>query len=722
MSFFSKNQSVQGERKILSIRKKLVLIFTTCIVLLVALLSTIVGIRIHSENESNFHVQTSRELEHIGNGISIFFSDTLGTLDMLSQNADVRRADDSIHSYANESGTIRADSTVKSETEESLVRLFKNVFNAFPEYVEVYLGTKWGGYATCFDGEMSGGYDPRKRGWYELASSANGNAVITKAFLSTVGDVVVGLSKSVYDYRNSFIGNVSIEVTLNTLTQIISKSNIGQTGYVIMVQDDGVILADPKHSEYNFKNLNEVGNEDLAKLSNISSGRTEVVMDGKKWAAEVYTIDNPNWKLVAFMEDAEIFSSFKYTLRTMIIIGIILLVLFGFVTSAFAVRTLKPVQSILSLLKRLSEGDFTERLSVTSNDEFSVVAKQFNSTLDNVQGAMRSVNSNASMMNDIGGTLAKNMQETSISVSNINESLDDVKQQTTTQAASVTETTATMEQIIRTIKQLNESIESQAANVTKSSAAIEQILGKITSISEILEQNKNLIKGLYDKAQIGQEKVKDANSVVAQIAEQSQYMLEASTVIQNIAANTNLLAMNASIEAAHVGEKGQGFAVVAGEIRKLAQDSDTQGKRIAEVMQESTETIQKLTIVENNMAAVFGEVYNMAGTVLEKQTEIANAMREQTEGSNVVLSAIRDISNTSIEVKNGSAEMLRGSEAVAVEMTNLDKLTVSINEKVNEMVSGIVQINSVVQKVNEISQKNKESIENLSAEVAQFKV
>lgn len=705
-----------------SISGKLVLGFSFSITILIICLTVTICTRLKKESLKSFEQEWTSTLSHVGNTISTVFNNTQNSLKMLADNEILKNVDDSLHSYVNETGQIKVSETQKSLVEQELVRLFKSFYTAYPEYVEVYYGTKWGGYATSFDGEMSGGYDPRQRGWYKQSLAADGNSIITEAYASTVGDVVVGLSQSVYNFQNEFVGNIGIEITLKTMTELIAESKVGQTGFIMAVQEDGVIIADPRHSDFVFKKIAETNVLGLNTILSTETGIFSLLMDEKQYLAQVISIKNPNWKLIAFMEEEEVLKDYLYTQKTMIMIGVILLILFAVGTALFALKLLRPISSIMATIDRISQGDFTTKLSIKTKDEFSVMAERFNIAIDNISSAMNSVQNSTKQVLTAGDSLVLNMTETANSIQQIHSNLDGVKYQTENQATSVTETTATIEEVITSIGNLNSNIEKQSTKLNESSSSIQKMLGSMDIISSTLKENERLINNLFDRTAKGQQKVMDAGKVTEKIEEESTNLLEASNIIQSVAKNTNLLAMNAAIEAAHVGENGKGFAVVADEIRKLAHNSDLQGRRIADVIQESLDTIKSLAIAKKEEEAVFHQIYSLAELVLNKQKILIDTVNELSIGNREVLCGIEQLSNVTDEVKRGSKEMLKGSEIVSSEMSKLNRLTNEINNKMTEITNNVVQIDEVVQEVESISQLCTNNMTDLSGKISLFKV
>ncbi|WP_246473308.1 methyl-accepting chemotaxis protein [Treponema parvum] len=402
---------------------------------------------------------------------------------------------------------------------------------------------------------------------------------------------------------------------------------------------------------------------------------------------------------------------------------IFILLLFVLTITGFTKRfIIKPVKKIMTSLKDIANGDLTVDLPVNGNDELATLAGYFDQTIKSISATIKSVEENANKMGIIGENLSANMTEAASGINQINGNIDSIKGQVLSQNENVNETAAAVEQVTKKLSQQDLRIEIQVGSISRSSSAIEQMVANIASVAKMLEKNNSIIKTVYGQTQKGKVGVREMNEVVNQIAEKSESLLEASQVIQNIANQTNLLAMNAAIEAAHAGETGKGFAVVADEIRKLAEESNVQGKQIGEVIGESIKTIKDLTVAGKSAEDSFVEVYDSVNEISKQEELIVAAMKEQDVGSSEILSAIKSMNAATAEVSEGSSEMLKSGNHITEKMKNLNELTAIITAAMNEMSIGAQEINNAIQEVNEMTQNNKTSINTLLQEVKKFKV
>ena len=572
------------------------------------------------------------------------------------------------------------------------------------------------------------------REWFQKALS--GKRFVTEPYIErTAGTLVTTFAIPIFDSAHTIVGVLSADIKALQLSEYISDIVVGKTGSCYILGLNGTVIAHKLESLVTDKaNAQEKAKTDKNRVSLATFEKTAIEIDepaigfyeydGINKIASYATMKTTDWTIIINAPVNEFMGTINELRIEMLIIGAITLAAALIVVFFVARRMIKPIKVVVGALKDIAqgEGDLTVRLPVHGNDEVTDLSEYFNETIEKIGSSIKTVGKNTIDMTNIGNELASNMTETASAVHQISSNIDGVKQQALTQAASVTETAATVEEIIRTIRQLNNSIENQAASVAESSSAIEQMVGNIASITQTLGKTDDVIKTLASATADGKETVTGANTVTQRIAEESGGLLEASSVIQHIASQTNLLAMNAAIEAAHAGEAGKGFAVVADEIRKLAEESSSQGKTITETLKVLSGEIETLSYSAKTAEEKFNAIFALSEHVKTMSQNLMNAMREQENGSKEVLTAIRDINMVTNQVNDGSAEMLRGGENVAQEMQKLDELTRVITDSMNEMASGAVQISNAVQEVHTISQKNKESIENLSKEVGKFKV
>ncbi|MDR0321020.1 MAG: methyl-accepting chemotaxis protein [Treponema sp.] len=431
-----------------------------------------------------------------------------------------------------------------------------------------------------------------------------------------------------------------------------------------------------------------------------------------------------SWTMVVGVPMNEVTRGVRELTKFVIIFALAAIIFSAVVAFVLAVQVIKPVINMSLALKDISqgEGDLTVVISEKGKDETADMAHYFNLTLEKIRNLVLTIKKQATTLFDIGNNLASNMNETAAAVNEITSNIQNIKGRVINQSASVTETNATVEQITVNIDKLNGHIERQSSSVSQSSSAIEEMLANIQSVTNTLVKNAKNVQTLMEASEVGKTGLQEVAADIQEIAHESEGLMEINSVMENIASQTNLLSMNAAIEAAHAGESGKGFAVVADEIRKLAMSSSEQSKTIGTVLKKIKGSIDKITQSTNNVLTKFGAIDDGVKTVADQEENIRNAMEEQGQGSKQILDAIGQVNEVTQQVKGGAEEMLDGSKEVLKEGGNLERVTEEITGGMNEMAIGADQINLAVNEVNDLSSKNRENIDILVKEVSRFKV
>ncbi|MGP1587052.1 MAG: methyl-accepting chemotaxis protein [Treponemataceae bacterium] len=383
--------------------------------------------------------------------------------------------------------------------------------------------------------------------------------------------------------------------------------------------------------------------------------------------------------------------------------------------------TEKRINEVQAHFKRLAKGDYScKEIFIDSRDQLALLFADFNTFLNFNKNFLRDLKNVVQILDQTSEEVVVNMRETSEAVNSINSNMETVNAQVKNQSDGVASTQETLLRISESLSSLEENIETQSTAVVQSVSTIEEMTANIKSVNSISSDTVNAITNLTEAAESGNKAINTAGQIVQVINERSEGLLEASNVIQNIASQTNLLAMNAAIEAAHAGETGKGFAVVADEIRKLAEESSAQGKNITTVLKELKGEIESLTFAEKTVESQFLNIMTLLDLVHKRSSEIMNAMAEQSSGSTQMLSATKEINVITEQVKLGSVEMTSGNKDINEETEKLFTISKKIIESMKSIDENAGKITASVERVNASVEKDQQLVSAITRHLEQL--
>ncbi|RSC28926.1 methyl-accepting chemotaxis protein [Pseudomonas putida] len=597
----------------MNIKQKLTWAFAVIAGLPIVLVATVVVLNLREEAQDDFLDGSSREIRQVGNAMNIFFQGIAQNVEYLASQPLVTASADNLKKY------IAADAAQipLGEQDKALYDQFTRLAQSHPDYAYVSYGVKDGGYAFWPGDPKMASYDPRTRPWYQAAMASPGKTLRTAPYYWAGDDaVLVSTVRTVANQLGSPGGVVNIDVSLKGLTEIVKQIKLGDSGYLILMENNGNVMVDPRDASHNFKQLESFGGG-YAELAKAGKGLAEVTLDGERYMANIYPDERLGWTFIGLIRQDEVMQT---TTRLTWLIGTLALVLaavFAVAGAAFAKLIVRPINSVTSGLEDIAqgEGDLTRNLEVRGSDETAQLANWFNQFL----GAIRS------LIQHIGGAASK-ILSTSASSTRVSGDMAEAagRQREAVDMVSTAfhEMVATANEVARSCSQAAQSADSGQQQAREGQQQIDAAVQSVDRLSQEIEQSAQSIQQLE----------RDSNAIQSILG-----------TIRSIAEQTNLLALNAAIEAARAGEQGRGFAVVADEVRALAKrtaDSTAEidgllgnlANRTAEVAEQmhaslevSQQSVNRIGLARDS----FGQIRESVDIIRDMNTQIATAAEEQ---------------------------------------------------------------------------------------------
>ncbi len=410
------------------------------------------------------------------------------------------------------------------------------------------------------------------------------------------------------------------------------------------------------------------------------------------------------------------------SIQKLLILIIVIILFLGLVSIFLLRKSLIPMGSLINVMHLLQEKDLTVRSNINRNDEVGKISNTLNEMIavfDKLIGDMRLTANSVELAN---GDLASSIVESVTAVREMVATIESVNSSLNKQHDLVEFNVASVNKQKEQTKEIASLVQDQSMAVQESSANIEEMVASIKSVNISTSKARELSQGLSETANSGWDKIEATIIAIDEIKKAAESVQESVVGITNIASTTNLLSMNAAIEAAHAGAAGSGFAVVADEINKLAASSAEEAKNITKIMKETMNFIEKGTTLSSDAGTAFQAILTDIQQTVDIILNIASSMDEQSLGATDILSSINLLVELSLNISEITEKGEKNAESLLISIQNVKQLSREISNASNEQKIGGSELLESMNLLQDVSERNRESVDILNSKINVFKV
>jgi methyl-accepting chemotaxis protein len=477
------------------------------------------------------------------------------------------------------------------------------------------------------------------------------------------------------------------------LSDMTNKIGLGDTGYVYMINAAGTVICHPGTDlVYNQFNPLKAAEEDPSLRSlavfieDVLAGRNEVQeysFNGKTLIGAYAKVPGTDWSLIGTVEKDEFFFEVNRMLvKTLAIGGAAAMAAVFILILVLSFSLILPVKAVVAAAISLAELKFDIDIPRDRKDEIGDVQRAFHTIRDELKATLAGINNEHMGQKNISGNLHLSIQESSEGLGVIARNMESVQNKADVQVDSVMQTAESVEGIIGHIRSLENAVDIQAETISRSSESIERMVEDIGSVRSVVHRAHETTGSLSKSSEAGRKLLANLTEELTRIADQSLFLEKANAALVNIAAQTNILAMNAAIEAAHAGETGRGFAVVAGEVRSLAELSNKESASISAEIKNMRDGIEKMRQVSGGTVETLGSMFTEVTNMQASFTTVTEAVEAQASNGARVLGDLSGLRETAEQVRTGSHEIKKESNAIHNIVENLKSISKDVNDSV----------------------------------------
>ncbi|MCD5970190.1 methyl-accepting chemotaxis protein [Pseudomonas sp. CDFA 550] len=525
-----------------------------------------------------------------------------------------------------------------------------------------YIGDTEGVFTQRPDAEMPAGYDPRKRPWYTSTVTAD-KTIISAPYLASVGGLVVTIASPI-KINGKLAGVAGGDLSLETLVKIVNSVEFGGLGHAFLVSGDGQVIVSPDKDQV-MKNLKDIY---PGQTLTLDKKLREVTLNGQQRLlsfAPISGLPGADWYIGLSIDKDKAYAPLGEFRTSALIAMVVAVIVIALLLSLLISALMRPLTAMGRAMQDIAqgEGDLTRRLSIQGKDEFAELGGSFNQFVERVHASISEVSSATLLVHDLSQRVEQSSNSSILG-------FDEQSARTNSVAAAINELGAATQEIAR--------------NASDASAQASQAREQAEDSRAVVEKTIQAMTGLSSK-------ISDSCTQIETLNTSTENIGQILDVIKSISQQTNLLALNAAIEAARAGEAGRGFAVVADEVRNLAhrtqESADQVHKMIGELQQGSHDAVENMNQSQASSRDSV-DVANQAGVRLTSVTQriseidgmnqsVAAATEEQTavvETLNVDISQINMLNQQGVANLN---ETLSDCAALSQQAGRLKQLVAS---------------------------------------------